>query len=564
MLDKITPLFNKYYIYISYLVIFFLNFQTLDNIGFIDDFTYLSQGSHIATAPNPFEYFFPWSEYFKSWALTYFFMWFLYALFADNFVFYRLINLTLHFVNHLILRKILRVNNRDISQTKLNILSLIFLLHPLSVLTTTWAFQFKTVLSVMFTLLFVYFIIAKKINTKTNYAKLLFLFWMSLTSKIVAILAPLAVFLYWKPKFQTKRSLLLVTPLLLLSLFYGLFNLKGVTTAITERLYLKKTVAQETIPNQEINAEVKSIRDKIALKHGSNSRVQGRDLVLEINDSVEAYANSLLEKQNFFIKYFIGLQNLGRLFTHTIGLNNYFPFYETNLQTATAKITYLYAIVGFFFFTFIFLTKNFYLNMTLALFIPVSGFLYVPYMKHSYTSDHWLHAPSLFLLVYFFSKFKHNNKLIALFFFFISSNYLYTIYKFENFQTLLEKNHQAYENDYILKNIIAYDIKFNRGQASIEPLETIIKNNGGVDNYNQEIFRSMLMQNARKDYIRQYYSYFMTKSLNDKNAYLTFMQNRTFKSYVDDRVLSLTPVLNTINSETISEDLYQITLKALE
>lgn len=100
-------------------------------------------------APSFFSFWDRTSGYYRSWPLTYSFLWTIFCIFKKNFLVYKLINLVLHFITSLCLYK---VSKNFISPLKAFFASLIFLIHPTQIEAIAWIFQLKTILS---TLLFV-------------------------------------------------------------------------------------------------------------------------------------------------------------------------------------------------------------------------------------------------------------------------------------------------------------------------------------------------------------------------------------------------------------------------
>lgn len=561
MTKLIKPFFNKYYFIISYLLIILVNFQILNNEGFSDDFTFLSSGSHIARAPNPFYYFFPWSIYFKSWSFSYLTLWIMFKLFATDFLYYRILNISVHYLNHTILRNILK-KQFTLSDTKLNIYSLIFLLHPLSVLTTSWVFQLKTLLGVFFMLIFLNKILSGKFNEKKEIVICSLIFWLSIVSKISAVLLPIPVYFLVKKRFTTKKAVLITTPLLIISLFYGLLNIKGMTTVHSEVDQMQSSISHNSIKRKLTKGDAIRMDEnhEKGEKTGFNFDI---NIYNEVTTGANSYIAPIFNLDNFIVKYVVSIQNLGRFVLSSIGLNNYLPFYEDNIETATSPITYVYFCFGLGLLLYFLKNSNVYLYLTAAIFIPISGIFYIPYMKFSYTSDHWFYPAFCMLFVFLIKSIKDKPKVAKLFGTIIIASYTLTIYKYKSFPELLNTNYSFYKNPIITKNISNY-YELNGDINSV-----IIAYSELIDKYDHDDFNShkILVKSAYSVgdiyTVRKHYPQSMVNILDRKDTSSMEMTNRYFKDFILERDFILAPSLNAINSHNMSEQQYQKTMQNL-
>ena len=154
----------------------------LASFPFGDDFVYIFSKLNIANAPSAFSYWELDSRYFKSWPLTFSIIWMLKYIFSDNFEYYRLLNLLIHFFNIVLIYKIMRIKKIP---NPLIIASFIAF-HSLNVVSIFWIFQIKTLLSSFFVLLAIYLYLSR--HNKTG---LLTLF-ISFLIKTLGVLIPFA------------------------------------------------------------------------------------------------------------------------------------------------------------------------------------------------------------------------------------------------------------------------------------------------------------------------------------------------------------------------------------
>jgi len=536
----------------------------LDNLPFGDDFRFIFSKNHITQAPNPFLYFFPWSIYYKSWALSYAMLWAIYKIFGEQFVYYRMINISLHFINHLFFRKIIQ-KHYDLSPEKQNLFSLIFLLHPLSVLTTSWIFQIKTLLAVMFFLISYNFLINSDFQKKRDYLKLNLLFWMSLASKVCGILFPIYLFIVNRKKMTKKKLTLLVTPLLCISLLYGALNIKGITHIIQENIHIKSMNKDKSknvlISNSQLMA------NKIKYDHAIK---QPGGITFDINVSKDIskgmgiYFNPFFKLDHLIAKYVISIQNLGKAVMSSLALYNYFPFYETNTQTATSPYLFVYIVVGMTSIIALFLLKNHFLTLAFILFLPISGLFYIPYMKFSYSSDHWFYPFMLFFLLGMIKYSKNKNWLIISLFVITFSNYIFTIYKYRSFPELLALNLKTHKNAIIVEHQSQYDM-LEKDWYKVFGKYTFLLNN--VDftspSYGNKIFEMTLKLRVPK-LVEPYYPTMAKMILEQKNFQLLKSFNLNLSGIVQDRTLDLTESLDAIYSHRIDDHTYKKTIEYLE
>lgn len=181
----------------------------LSNFPFGDDFVYIFSKLDIANAPSPFSYWELDSKYFKSWPLTFSIIWMLKYVFSDNFEYYRILNLLIHFFNIVLIYKIMRIKKVPNPL----IIAAFIAFHSLNVVSIFWIFQIKTIFSSFFILLAIYLYLNS--NKKLGY----FTLFISFLIKTVGVLIPFAFV-----KLRSKSTLILFLALSIIAAFgiYGL------------------------------------------------------------------------------------------------------------------------------------------------------------------------------------------------------------------------------------------------------------------------------------------------------------------------------------------------------
>lgn len=562
---KLEKIFNHYYIYITYLIMFLVNIPVLDNLPYSDDFSFIFSPNHVTLAPNPFVYFFPWSVYFKSWALTYFVLWFLYKVFGEQVVYYRMFNLTIHFVNHLLFRKILK-NHFQLSETRKNLFSLLFLFHPLSILTTNWIFQLKTLLAVLFFLLFYLYLKQTKLNQTKNYIVLTFLFLASLLSKVCAILFPIYLIAQFRDKFTKKKLITLSIILFSLSGIYGLFNIKGITWINAEKVYLN--AASGADHSQVALTKKSELKTNNEIYNNAIKQPGGITMEINIFDEIKTglttYTNPLISPEKFWDKYVIALQNLTRFSLASFGLNNYFPIYETNIQTATNKWLLVFILMASVILALFIYLKNEYFWLALILFLPVSGLFYIPYMKFSYTSDHWFYPAMIFMLLGIIQILQNKKFVIPGVMLLVLFQYGLLINRYQNIPSLLKENFIHFKNPAIVVNATEYSKLKNDWPVVYQNYIALLDQmNYFAPEAANEIYLASLQ--LRNEQLTTPYYPFMAKLIIEKNDFQMLKKfNLGLSGILPDRLLDLTESLDAIYSHRLDEHTYQKTIEHLK
>lgn len=555
----------KYYYPLCFITLILLNFGILDNLPFGDDYHVIFSESEVKNAPHPFLFFSPWSDYFKSWGLSYFLLWFIYkALGPENIVYYRIINLCLHFVCFLLLNRILEKNN--IQNYQRRIASFIYLFNPLSVLTTSWIFQFKTLLAQLLILYFIYLLWFADIKSFKNKALIYTTFLLSLLSKVTGILLPFYALLYLtKNKLGLKRCMIVTLPLFLMSGFYGLINMKGITHLINEVSFIQKDLAENSIKQNIKRSET------IDFKKASDTATKNQQLnfnpQIEIFDdikrSIPRYLSNLDSPTIILQKYTVALQNWARLWLSSLGLNDFYPFYESNLDTFKGAQFYVYSLIGLGMLIFFLFKMSHLTLLTLLLFLPISGIFYVPYMKFSYTSDHWFYAPMLGIVMYLALHIKHKRIITGILCTCLVS-YCYTLYKYQSFEHVLDLNANQYDNRVIMEHQALYSIKSGEFNEVKDQYLSYYNSQQNTNLRYLQTLREIGIKQNDKLLLSHIYPQFSkiileTEDYQALKIYLLQMHN-----HFTPRTLTLTDTMNAYFSNRIDGELYNRAIQYLE
>ena len=555
MLNLIQNLPVKTQYCLLYIFYILTNFAIFNNFAFGDDFYFLFHSHEIKDLKNPLLYFFPWSDYFKSWSFTYFVMWLMEKLFGEELYLYRLVNFSLHFINFILLEKCLKA-------LKLNFRwSLLYLFSPLAVLTTAWIFQIKTLLASFFILLILLNLFTNNLEQLKTQFKIIVLFLFSTLSKTSGILLPVFILIYIiKKKLSTKKIVSLTLPLFLISILFGFINIKGITHKLVEIAFINKDIVKNEIIVEASNSKVQEVNKRIDKAHDEiNFDI---NVIEEINDSTNIYFNFLTSSNDVLKKYLISLQNLGRFFFSSVGLNNYLPFYENHTKTVTSPLFFLYGFMGLGIIFFLLFSKNIYLFLTCVLFLPISGMFYIPYMKFSYASDHWFYTP-LLGSIFIFSQIK-NTKVFQYTFFITFLSYSLTVYKYTSFRKALTLNESFHENRIINEHHLKYNLPDSEAKERVNTLlryfltteqynlqyaDTILQY--AHERKNDAIARAMFSTHAKR--------YIEMQSLKNLQQFTI-----NYLPFFTDRELELTESFNTIYTHKITNELYQRTIEHLQ
>lgn len=518
---------NQYRYTILFTVFILVNFITLNNLPWGDDFPFIFD-SNIKSAPNVWEFWNPFSKYFKSWPMAYSFLWSFIKLFHKDVFYYRAFNLFIHLLNSYLVYKlsfkIFKVNQ----EKRAFLIITAFLFHPISLITINWIFQIKTLLSMFFGLLTL--ICFYKINEKPKTFGLMLIlsFFFALNSKIAVVLIPL--FLFYKRSHINNKKVLwsLLAVVFSLSTYYGLINIKGIQAVWSEKKNINKSVLEYSETDKSdykrdtFEKEIKELKQKKTLSQ-------------EIENSFDSFASQILKPEHITEKSLIALFTFGRYTTHTLGFNVFSIVYEKNSDSLYPNILISYSIVAFIFLWFLVSHKSLdALILSILFYLPISGLFYVPYMKISYISDHWFYLSLPFLLISIVQKIPYRlSMLITLI---IIAQSFYTTYNFTTSERAISHSLKHYNNTFAKEYLVRHAV--------------------AVEDYNSAYLYTKEIMNdysIKKDNITNAKFTLNAKYLSNKYLW-DDVKDYVAKNYSEGKIKTMSGVLNTsIPHENIQE-----------
>lgn len=472
-----------------------------------DDYVFIFENEQITKNNNPFIFFNPFIKDHRAWPLGYTFFWFIYKVFGENWILYKILNIFIHYINSILIFKYLKKQNFKYALAP----TLLFAIHPLHIETVSWIFQFNTMISITFLLLCIDYWSqnSKEIKKKPYLISLLF-FCLSLMTKSYALFVP---FYLWSTlKLNIKSRLLFITPFIIASALAGFSTIRGVTSSGLENQkqinYQLQASTQKNNPNSKSltslqvidvpNSESKQIEKEnkpFVLQESFDEMVESKSVL-----KAEIDTNKIINvvKDNWFEiiidRYIVISNNFGFYFSSFLTLTdrNLFqpPFSQLNTFSIIFNLLiFTLLIVAIFLITMkhsqrLQLTKQ-YMILLISLFIPVSGIVYIPFMKYSPVADHWFYfavMPLSYLLieliVYISDKFalrKHFRSLYILFaiplVFFSIESFRYGSL-FNDHESLFLSNIDAYPHNVFLYRYLA---QFYEKQGDIKNSKIMIE-----------------------------------------------------------------------------------------
>lgn len=370
-----------------FLYSFVLHYHGLSTPAYWDDNTLIFQNAHILEGKNPLHYWLRGNLETKTWPLAHTFFWMEYRFFGADTFFYRATNLGLHWIVGLLAGLFVQRlgGNRWIT-------SLIIWFHPSNVEAVAWISQISTLLTGLFLLFWM-----KSIFLKNRLKQEVSFLLLMILSKGYAYLLPLLSFsFYFKKENFTWRKLAIAG---LISVFAGYFIFLaavGVGSATGELRFSTEYLYERGDPKNHLNLSQMERENRALLK---TAPVQSSDASISVGS---AYVRNFFfspsskvnpqefwyrkihlvgETASFYVKqFFLPLQNAA---SYPSGAMNVFYFY--------LGLTVIFSLFAFWYFE----SK---IGLILLLtFIPVSGLVYVPYMKFSLVADRYSYIPYLVL-----------------------------------------------------------------------------------------------------------------------------------------------------------------------
>lgn len=543
----------RYGTYFLFFLYFIINIPILNNFPFSLDYGHFA--ASVNWIANPIYAWFPWSIYFKSWPLSFSIFWVIFEVFGESVVIIRFLNLCLHFLNYLIFCRIIRDHQSGHKSVPSKTLAILFLFHPLAVLPVSWGFQLKTLLATTL-ILILFWMTHQKIHNKK---KILFFFWLSLTAKVQGILFPIYYLL--TQKLPKAKDILFIVILFFISGFYGLINIKGITYISSEIKNITKTFDAKPIEHTYRRSEIESSQQA---NHKSNEPINFNiNIQKEMKQGAGVYIRSIDSWDKVLSKTIIALINLGRLSTFSIGLNHNLPFYAATKNTFDSSLNYAYIFLGLGYLLLTLLKKNKYLFFGFLLYLPISGLFYVPYMKYSYTSDHWFYPASALVLLGLFkmTKNKYFWNVVGIL---ILTNFISTQVRYSDFEKLLIENFKENKNPIALESTLFY--KAEKAEwDDIYQINQYLLNQ--ADSFDPKLYETQLKASIilnREKTLESYMGRFLSQHVKsqDELAFELFLQKH--KGYVSEDKLNLFKAFASINKGIIKQKDYVRLIKHLK
>ena len=177
----------------------------------------------------------------------------LYSLWKDEYFYYHLLNLLLHFLNSYLFLKTLEKLNLPYRR----LTYFLFLLHPSNVISVSWMVQLKTLMCFTFAISALLFLI-KAMEDKRFYPLAWISFLLSLLAKSASL--PLSlIFVIYAYKKKGRSQLIWTLPFVIFSFYSGYKTLKSeITTSASKQIESKSFVAVENRnpQNNQVKVEV--------------------------------------------------------------------------------------------------------------------------------------------------------------------------------------------------------------------------------------------------------------------------------------------------------------------
>lgn len=419
-------------------------------------------------------------------------------MFGTQFVFYKLLNILVHFGNFLLVKKFL-------SNLKIRFaffISLIFLIHPLHVESISWIFQLNSMLA------FTFFILCLISIEKKALLSLLF-FTLSVFTKSYAAFTPffIIIFLFSQNK-SIKLSIRKSLPYFIVGLLAGLGTIRGVnqsrvestisknfhTDGAVNTTYKATPVAEE---KEETISQTEGPPPQKAEAPEAISEPNYQDELPQVpiqNDYLIIKEESIDVAKVIFNKLSLGAQSITFYVTQFLYPQGQYFFYGTQKPSLGRKIAELFVLFAIITLALLSIIQKGTVHsklispwsiLFLCLWIPVSGIFYVPFMKYSLYADHWAYFMTFPLAIFLGRGIEWSYSILiryqprlkpALFFaipiaFFVVKTSFYSRI-FNDHEYMLERNIVHNPSSIFLRRYLA-DYLFRRGerQRAIEILE---------------------------------------------------------------------------------------------
>jgi hypothetical protein len=287
IINKLIKLPLSVLILISLCMATCLYWSSLNGAPIFDDHHFIFQDDVII---GNFSYLTIWTEF--AWPLSISVHKFIFSIWKDEFLYYHLLNLILHFLNsYLLLKLALKLR---LPYPKL--LFILFLVHPSNVIAVSWMVQLKTLLCFTFSILSLLCLL-KAFENKKWYLPSWISFYLSIISKSASV--PLSFFfLYLIFKKSGPKSLIWALPFVLMSSFsaYTILSssLTSTATAQLESSTFVDAKVEESKKPVIVNSKIKNEDDEI-------NKLKNR-LILVLKTSHYYFWQVILPLENYPIK----------------------------------------------------------------------------------------------------------------------------------------------------------------------------------------------------------------------------------------------------------------------
>ncbi len=364
---------------VSFVVVTIINLAVLKSGPFWDDYVFIFSNKGVVDVPNPWVYWIKGSGHERIWSLGYSQFWILFNIFEQSFWAYKMVSLFFHSASGYILYLIIsRLGFKYAAYG-----SLIFLFHPFHVETLSWIFQLNSIMGLFWALLASWYLLnfIDKLNqrerVKSMVASLLvalFFYFLSIKTKPVAVLIPFCMLLrlnlgdlksHW-PKIVGALALLLV-----LGGTIAYMSNNAITESTYENSIRKTYFFDELFGRVNFGPSVTSIDGTFAY-HTFWGKVALKLHLISRNFSF------------YFFKFLFPVKLL-------------FIYPKWPLISGVGVLTFMFLMMTGVLFLYLFFRlekreRLIPLALVIAGFAPISGVLYIPYMKYSYVADHWAYV----------------------------------------------------------------------------------------------------------------------------------------------------------------------------
>lgn len=367
------------FFFLPFVAVTIVNLAVLKSGPFWDDYVFIFSQKGVVNVPNPWVFWIKGSGHERIWSLGYSQFWLLFNLFKHNYWAYKVTSLIFHCANgYLLYRLMHRLGFRFATYG-----ALIFMLHPFHIETLSWIFQLNSIMGFFWSLLSSWFLlnfVDSLQNMQTNKTRIFQLlvsvlfYFLSIKTKPVAVLVPFCMLLrlrFGHVKRHWPKVLGAFVVLLVLGGAIAYMSNSAITESSYENSIRKTYFFDELFGRINFGPSVTSVEGTFAYH-----TFWGK-LALKLH----------LISRNFtfyFFKFFLPIKQLF-----------IYPKWPLVSGVGVISFVFLMAVAILFIYLLLKLKKREKLipvALIIAGFAPISGVLYIPYMKYSYVADHWAYV----------------------------------------------------------------------------------------------------------------------------------------------------------------------------